>query len=84
MKKIKESGKAAVSGGRKAQGGSGTFYHLTQEEYDEMLADPDCDKGVFESEAIEILEKKRVEPQLAYKIREDAIRQAGLAPWIDM
>lgn len=84
MKKIREAGKAAVGGGRSAQSGAGLYYHLSQEEYDEMLADPACDKDVFESAVVEILEKKRVEPELAYKIREDAIRQAGLGYWIDM
>ena len=84
MRKIRESGKASVSGGRKPQDGSGTFYHLTQEEYNEMLADPDCDADLFESEVIEILEKKRIEPELAYKAREETLRQAGLGLWIDM
>ena len=84
MRKIWEGAKAAVGGGRKAQDNSGTFYHLTQEDYDEMRADPDCDTDVFEAEAVEILEKKRVEPELAYKIREDKIREAGLKHWIDM
>lgn len=82
MKKIRETGKAAVGGGRGA--GAGLYYHLTQEEYDEMLADPACDTDLFASEAVEILEKKRVEPNLIYKIREDVIRQAGLGYWIDM
>ena len=84
MKKVRENGKAAVGGGRSAQSGAGTYYHLTQEEYDEMLADPACDTDLFASEAIEILEKKRVEPNLAYKVREEIIRQAGLGYWIDM
>lgn len=84
MRKIRETGKAAVGGGRSAQSSAGVFYHLTQEEYDEMLADPSCDTDLFTAEAVEILEKKRVEPNLAYKIREDAIRQAGLGYWIDM
>ena len=84
MRKIRESGKAAVGGGRSAQSGAGVFYHLTQEEYDEMLADPACDKDVFEADAVEILEKKRVEPELAWKVREEAIRKAGLGYWIDM
>ena len=84
MRKIRESGKASVSGGRKPQDGSGTFYHLTQEEYDEMLADPDCDKDIFEAEVTEILEKKRIDPTLIYKAREDVLRQAGLSFWIDM
>lgn len=84
MRKIRETGKAPLGGAKKPQTGSGVFYHLTQEEYDQMLADPDCDTERFESEAVEILEKKRVEPELAYKIHEDAIRQAGLGHWIDM
>jgi hypothetical protein len=84
MKKVRETGKAAVGGGRNAQSGAGVFYHLTQEEYDQMLADPACNTDLFEAEAVEVLEKKRVEPELAYKIREDVIRQAGLGYWIDM
>ena len=84
MRKIRESGKASLSGGRKPQDGSGTYYHLTQGEYDEMLADPDCDTDLFAAEATEILEKKRLEPELMYKVREDIIRQAGLKYWIDM
>lgn len=84
MRKMKETGKAAIGGGRSAKSDSGVFYHLLQEEYEQMLADPDCDTDLFESEAVEILEKKRVEPELAYKIREDVIRQAGLRHWIDM
>ncbi len=83
MKKIKEVGKASLGGGRKPQSASGVYYHLTQEEYDEMREDPDGDTDLFESETTEILEKKRVEPDLAYKVREDAIRQAGLGHWID-
>ena len=54
------------------------------EEYEQMLADPDCDTELFEAEAVEILEKKRIETDLVYKIREDMIRQAGLRHWIDM
>lgn len=84
MRKIRETGKAAVGGGRSAKSVAGLFYHLTQEEYDEMLADPACDKDVFEADAVEILEKKRVEPELAWKIREETIRKAGLGYWIDM
>lgn len=84
MRKIREAGKAAVGGGRSAQSGAGVFYHLTQEEYDEMLADPACDTELFAGEAVEILEKKRVEPGLVYKVREDVIRQVGLGYWIDM
>ena len=84
MKKIRENGKAAVGGGRSANSAAGMFYHLSQAEYDEMLADPACDKELFTAEAVEILEKKRVEPGLVYKIREDAIREAGLGYWIDM
>lgn len=84
MKKIRESGKASLGGGRKPQDGSGTFYHLTQEEYNQMLADPACDTDLFAAEAVEILEKKRVEPELAYKVREETIRQAGLGHWIAM
>ena len=84
MRKVKETGKAAIGGGRSAKSDSGVFYHLLQEEYEQMLADPDCDTDLFESEAVEILEKKRVEPELVYKIREDVIRQAGLRHWIDM
>ncbi len=84
MRKIKETGKASIGGGRSAQSSGGVFYHLLQEEYEQMLADPDCDTDLFEAEAIEILEKKRVEPDLAYKVREDVIRQAGLRHWIDM
>ena len=84
MKKVREAGKAAVGGGRSAQSGAGVYYHLTQEEYDQMLADPACHTALFEAEAVEILEKKRVEPDLVYKIREDVIRQAGLGYWIDM
>lgn len=82
MRKIRETGKASL-GGRKPQAGSGTFFHLTTEEYEQMLADPACDTAVFEAEAVEILEKKRIEPELAYKIREETIRQAGLGYWID-
>ena len=84
MRKIRETGKASIGGGRKQQAGSGVFYHLTQEEYDQMLADPACDTDLFEADAVEILEKKRLELELAYKIREDTIRQAGLGHWIDM
>lgn len=84
MRKIRETGKAAVGGGRSAQSGAGVFYHMSQAEYEEMLADPACDTELFAGEAVEILEKKRVEPELAYKIREDVIRQAGLGYWIDM
>ena len=68
----------------RSQSGAGLFYHLTQEEYEEMLEEPDCDKDLFEAEAVEILEKKRVEPNLAYKVREETIRQAGLGYWIDL
>ena len=82
MRKIRETGKASIGGGRK-QGDGGEFYHLNQEEYDQMLADPDCDVELFETEATEILEKRRVEPDLAYKVRTDVIRQAGLGHWID-
>ncbi|HLK55580.1 MAG TPA: hypothetical protein VKU00_03400 [Chthonomonadaceae bacterium] len=82
MRKIREAGKAQL-GGRKPQSGSGEFYHLTQDEYEQMLADPDCDRDLFEAETVEILEKKRAEPELAYKIREDVIRRAGLGHWID-
>jgi len=84
MRKVREAGKAAIGGGRSANSSSGMFYHLLQEEYDQMLADPDCDKELFEAEAVEILEKKRVEADLVYKIREDVIRKAGLRHWIDM
>ena len=84
MRKVKESGKASLGGGRNAKSGAGVFYHLDQEEYDQMLADPACDTDLFEAEVVEILEKKRVEPELAYKVREDIIRQAGLNHWIDM
>lgn len=84
MRKIRESGKASLGGGRKPQSSSGVFYHLTQEEYDQMLADPSCDTLLFEAAAEEILEKKRVESELAYKIREESIREAGLGYWIDM
>ena len=84
MRKIRETGKASLGGSRKPQSGAGIFYHLTQEEYDEMHEDPACDVEVFEADAVEILEKKRIEPQLAYKVREDTIRQAGLGHWIDM
>ncbi len=84
MRKIRETGKASLGGGRKPQDGSGVFYHLTQEEYDQMLADPACKTETFEADVIEILEKKRIEPDLAYKIREDSIRQAELGHWIDM
>ena len=84
MRKLRETGKASIGGGRKPQSGSGTFYHLTEEEYREMLADPACDTDLFEAETAEVLEKKRLEPELAYKIREDVIRQAGLSHWIDM
>jgi hypothetical protein len=84
MRKVREAGKAAVGGGRSAQAGSGLYYHLLQEEYEQMLADPDCDTDLFEAEAVEILEKKRLEPELVYKVREDVIRQAGLRHWIDM
>lgn len=83
MRKIRETGKASIGGGRKPQSGSGMYYHLTQEEYDQMLADPACNTEVFEAEAVEILEKKRLEPELAYKVREDTILQAGLSHWID-
>ena len=83
-RKIRESAKAQLGGGRKNQAASGEFYHLTQEEYDQMLADPDCDTDLFESETQEILEKKRFEPELVVKIREDIIRKAGLGHWIDM
>ena len=82
MRKVRETGKASL-GGKKAGAGGGEYYHLTQTEYDEMLADPDCDKELFESEAEEILEKKRIEAELAYKIRADALREAGLSHWID-
>jgi hypothetical protein len=84
MRKIRETGKAPLGGGRKPQTGSGMFYHLTQEEYDQMLADPDCDTDLFTADAVAILEKKRLEPELAYKVREESIRQAGLGHWIDM
>ena len=84
MRKVRENGKAAIGGGRSAKSDSGVFYHLLQEEYEQMLADPDCDTGLFEAEAVEILEKKRVEPELIYKVREDVVRQAGLRHWIDM
>lgn len=84
MRKIREAGKAAVGGGRSAQSGAGVFYHLSQEEYDEMLADPACDTELFAAESAEILEKKRVSPELVFKVREDVIRQAGLGYWIDM
>jgi hypothetical protein len=84
MRKLRENGKAAIGGGRSAKSDSGVFYHLLQEEYEQMLADPECDKALFEAEAIEILEKKRVEPDLVYKVREDVVRQAGLRHWIDM
>jgi hypothetical protein len=84
MRKIREVGKAQIGGGRKNQAGSGEFYHLTQEEYDQMIADPACDVDLFEEETLEILEKKRIEPELMFKIREAAIRQAGLGHWIDM
>jgi len=84
MRKVRDNGKAAIGGGRSASSSSGTYYHLLQEEYEQMLADPDCDTELFEAEAVEILEKKRVEADLVYKIREDAIRQAGLRHWIDM
>lgn len=83
MKKIRESGKASLGGGKKPQAGSGVFYHLTDDEYAQMLADPACDTELFEAEIVQILEKKRIEPELAYKIREDVIRQAGLGHWID-
>ena len=49
-----------------------------------MLADPVCDTDLFESEVLEILEKKRLEPELAYKIREDVLRKAGLGHWVSM
>ena len=84
MRKIRETGKAQLGGSKKPQTGSGEFYHLTQEEYDMMLADPDCDTDLFEAEVEEILEKKRIEPELAYKVRDDVIRKAGLAHWISM
>ena len=84
MRKIRESAKAQLGGGRKNQAGSGEFYHLTQEEYDQMREDPACDTDLFESEMIEILEKKRFEPLLVIKIREDVIRKSGLGHWIDM
>ena len=84
MRKIRETGKASLGGGHKAQSSSGTFYHLTQDEYDQMLADPACDTDLFAADAVEILEKKRIDPELAYKVREDSIRQAGLGHWIDM
>ena len=84
MRKVRETGKAAVGGGRSPQSGAGLFYHLTQEDYDEMLADPDCDTDLFAAETVEILEKKRVEPNLVYKVREEIIRQAGLGYWIDL
>ena len=84
MRKVREAGKAAIGGGRSAKSDSGVFYHLLQEEYEQMLADPDCDTELFEAEAVEILEKKRIETDLVYKIREDTIRQAGLRHWIDM
>ena len=84
MRKIRETGKAPLGGGRKPQAGSGVFYHLTQDEYDQMLADPACDTDLFAADALEVLEKKRLEPDLAYKVREDSIRQAGLGHWIDM
>lgn len=84
MKKIREVGKASLGGGRKPQAGSGMFYHLTQDEYDQMLADPACNTDMFTEDTLEILEKKRIEPELAYKVREDSIRQAGLGHWIDM
>ena len=84
MRKIRETGKAQIGGGRKNPAASGDFYHLTEEEYAEMLADPDCDKEVFEEAAVEILEKKRLQPELAYKIREDELRNAGLGHWIAM
>jgi hypothetical protein len=48
-----------------------------------MLADPACDTDAFEAEVVSILEKKRLEPDLAYKVREDAIWQMGLGHWID-
>ena len=84
MRKVRETGKAAIGGGRTQQAGSGLFYHLTQEEYDEMLADTACDIDLFEADVVEILERKRLELELAYKVREDIIRQAGLGHWIDM
>ena len=84
MRKIREAGKASLGGSKKPQTGSGMFYHLTQEEYDQMLEDPACDTDHFAAEATEILEKKRIELELAYKIREESIRQAGLGHWIDM
>ena len=84
MRKVREAGKAAIGGGRSASSSAGVYYHLLQEEYEQMLADPDCDTELFEAEAVEILEKKRVEADLVYKIREDVIRQAGLRHWIDM
>lgn len=83
MRKIRETGKASLGGGRKPQNASGMFYHLTQEEYDQMLADPACDTDLFAANAVEIMEKKRLEPELAYKVREDTILQAGLQHWID-
>lgn len=84
VRKIRETGKASLGGGRKSQDASGVFYHLTQDEYDQMLADPACDTDAFEADVMEILEKKRIEPDLAYKIREDSIRAAELGHWIDM
>jgi len=84
MRKVREMGKAAVGGGRSPQSGAGLFYHLTQEEYDEMLEDPEGDTDLFGAETVEILEKKRVEPNLVYKVREETIRQAGLGYWIDV
>jgi hypothetical protein len=84
MRKIRETAKASVGGGRKHSAISGEFYHLTEDEYGQMLADPSCDTDLFEAEAVEILEKRRVEPELAYKVREDTIRKAGLGHWIDM
>ncbi len=84
MRKVREAGKASIGGGRSASSSGGVYYHLLQEEYEQMLADPDCDKALFEAEAVEILEKKRIEQELVYKVREDVVRQAGLRHWIDM
>ena len=49
-----------------------------------MLEDPEGDTDLFGAETVEILEKKRVEPNLVYKVREETIRQAGLGYWIDV
>ena len=84
MRKIRDAGKASVGGGRSAKSSAGLYYHLLQEEYDQMLADPACDTDLFTAEAVEILEKKRIEPELVYKVREDIIQEAGLGHWIDM